>query len=83
MKKGYTEQQILEKKVQVYHAFRDIDDNLTIKLTKTIFEECRKSNLIFVSESFAKKVYEINKANVSIGNHNVSCRGAEIFFTTN
>ncbi|MFX1311060.1 MAG: hypothetical protein ACFFHD_00390 [Promethearchaeota archaeon] len=34
----------------------------------------------FVSEPFVKEVLEINKANVSIGNHGGGCRGAGDFF---
>ncbi|MFX1311059.1 MAG: hypothetical protein ACFFHD_00385 [Promethearchaeota archaeon] len=45
IKKGYSKQKILERIVQEYHDFKDIGDNLAIKFTKAIFEECRKSNL--------------------------------------
>ncbi len=80
MKKGYTEQQILERIVQEYHDFRDIDENLAIKFAKAIFEECRKSDLNTVSEPLLKEILEINKANISIGKQGVGCRGAGDFF---
>jgi len=80
IKKGYSEQQILERIVQEYHDFKDIDNSLAIKLAKAIFEECMKSDIKSVSNIFVKKLLDINIANVSIGKQGVGCRGAGDFF---
>jgi len=80
IKKGYSEQQILERIVKEYHDFKDIDNSLAMKFAKAIFEECRKSDIRSVSEPFVKDLLDINKANVSIGKQGVGCRGAGDFF---
>jgi len=80
IEKGYSEQQILERIVQEYHDFKDIDNSLAIKYAKTIFEECRMSDIKSVSEPFIRELLEINNAYVSIGKQGVGCRGAGDFF---
>ena len=80
IQKGYSEQQILERIVQEYQDFKDIDNSLAVKLAKAIFEECIKSDIRSVSEPFVKELLDINKANVSIGKQGVGCRGAGDFF---
>ncbi len=80
IKKGYSEQQILEKIVEEYHNFKEIDDNLAKKYAKAILEECRKSDINRVSNPFIREILDINRANVSIGKQGVGCRGSGDFF---
>ncbi|MEE9378021.1 MAG: AIR synthase-related protein [Candidatus Lokiarchaeia archaeon] len=80
IKKGCSEQQILERIVQEYHDFKDIDNSLAMKFAKAIFEECRRSDIRSVSELFVKELLDVNKANVSMGKQGVGCRGAGDFF---
>ena len=80
IQKGYSEQQILERIVQEYQDFKDIDNSLAFKFAKAIFDECTKSDISSVSEPFVKELLDINKANVSIGKQGVGCRGAGDFF---
>jgi hydrogenase expression/formation protein len=80
IKKGYSKPQILERIVQEYHDFKEIDNSLANKFADAIFEECIKSDIRSVSDPFVKKLLDINRANVSIGKQGVGCRGAGDFF---
>jgi len=80
IKKGYSEQQIIERIVQEYHDFKEIDNSLAIKLAKAILEECKKSDINLISEPFIKELLDIYKANVSMGKQGVGCRGTGDFF---
>jgi hydrogenase expression/formation protein len=80
IKKGYSEQEIVNRLVQEYHDFKEIDQILAIKLAKAILEECINSDLNSISEVFIKELLGVNNANVSIGEQGVGCRGAGDFF---
>ena len=49
-------------------------------LAEAIYEECKKSDVKNVSDSFIKYLLDISKANVTIGRQGVGCRGAGDFF---
>jgi hydrogenase expression/formation protein len=78
--KGYSEQQILERLIQEYHDFKDIDDTLAFNYARAVLEECQKSDIKGITDSFIKELLDINKANVSIGKQGVGCRGSGDFF---
>ncbi|UCC18138.1 MAG: hypothetical protein JSV62_08440 [Promethearchaeota archaeon] len=80
LKKGYSEQEIIGRLVQEYHDFKEIEESLAIKLAKAILDECIKSDPSSVSEIFVKDLLDINKAEVTIGEQGVGCRGAGDFF---
>ncbi len=80
IKKGYSDSQILERLVQEYLDFKDIDENLAFKLANAILEECKNSNIDYILDPFIKELLEVNKANVSVGKQGVGCRGAGDFF---
>jgi hydrogenase expression/formation protein len=80
MKKGYSEQQILERLVQEYHDFKEINDSLATKFAKAILEECQKSDINNVSNAFIRELLDINRAHVSVGKQGVGCRGSGDFF---
>jgi hydrogenase expression/formation protein len=80
IKKGYSEQEIVQRIVQEYHDFKDIDNSLAIKYAKAVLEECEKSDISSIKNQFIKDLLEINKANVTIGKQGVGCRGAGDFF---
>jgi len=80
MKKGYSDQEILDRLIQEYLDFKDIDKTTALKYSKAILEECKKSNINLVSDLFIKDLLKINKANVSVGKQGVGCRGAGDFF---
>ncbi len=80
MKKGYSEQQILEKLVQAYQDHKEIDDTTARVFAKAVLEECQKSDISSISDDFIKELLEINKANVTVGKQGVGCRGAGDFF---
>ena len=50
MKKGFTEQQILNRLVQEYLDFKDIDEKSALKLAKAVLEECQKSDIESISD---------------------------------
>jgi hydrogenase expression/formation protein len=80
IKKGYSDQQILNRVVKEYVDFKDIDDKLALTYAKAILEECRKSDISNVSNPFVREILEINLANVSVGKQGVGCRGTGDFF---
>ncbi len=80
IKKGYSEQDIIQRIVQEYHDFKDIENSLAVKYAKAVLEECQKSEIGSVKNPFMKELLDINRANVSIGKQGVGCRGAGDFF---
>ncbi|MFX0106592.1 MAG: AIR synthase-related protein [Candidatus Hodarchaeota archaeon] len=80
IKKGYSEHQILERIIQEYHDFKDIDNSSAIKFAKAILEECQNSDINSVSNPFIRELLDINKAHVSVGKQGVGCRGSGDFF---
>ncbi|MFX1391622.1 MAG: AIR synthase-related protein [Promethearchaeota archaeon] len=80
IKKQHSENQILERLIQEYQDFKDIDKNSALKYAKAILEECRQSDIQSVKTPFIKELLNINKANVTIGKQGVGCRGAGDFF---
>ena len=80
LKKGLTEEQIIERIVQEYLDFKDIDSSEALKYAKAVLEECKKSDIESVFNPFVKELLDINKSNVTIGKQGVGCRGAGDFF---
>jgi hydrogenase expression/formation protein len=80
MKKGYSEEKILKRLVQEYQDYKEIDEYSAINLAKAILEECQKSVISSVTIPFIREILNINKANVSVGNQGVGCRGSGDFF---
>ena len=80
MKKGYSEVQILERIIQEYQDFKEIDNTTALNLAKAILEECQKSDISKVSIPFIRDILSINMANVSVGKQGVGCRGSGDFF---
>ena len=78
--KGYSEQQILERLIQEYQDFKDIEIEHATSLAKAIYEECLQSDLRSVSDPFMRYILNINRANVTIGKQGVGCRGSGDFF---
>ncbi len=78
--RGYSERQILERLIQEYRDFKDLDDTLAIKYARAILEECQKSDIKDITDAFIRELLDINKANVSVGKQGVGCRGAGDFF---
>ncbi|MFW9942513.1 MAG: AIR synthase-related protein [Candidatus Thorarchaeota archaeon] len=80
LKKGYSEEEILKRLVQEYQDYKEIDEYSALNLAKAILEECQKSDISRVSISFIRDLLKISKANVSVGNQGVGCRGSGDFF---
>jgi hydrogenase expression/formation protein len=80
MKKGYSEQDIIQRLVQEYHDFKNIDNTLAINYANAVLEECKKSDISSVKNAFIKDLLDINNANVTIGKQGVGCRGVGDFF---
>jgi len=80
LNKGYTDQQIIQRLVQEYHDFKEIEDASAFKLAKAILDECRKSDKNLITDSFIKDLLDINEAEVTVGKQGVGCRGAGDFF---
>jgi hydrogenase expression/formation protein len=80
MKKGYSDQQILERLVQEYLDFKDIEKDLAYRYAQAVLEECKNSDINSLADPLIKELLEINKAEVSVGKQGVGCRGAGDFF---
>lgn len=80
MEKGLPREEILSRLVQEYGDYKDIDIKLAHKLASAVFEECEKSDLSNVETPFLKDLLKVNKANITVGNQGVGCRGAGDFF---
>jgi len=80
LKRNKSDEEILNRLVQEYMDFKDITKELAYKLAKAILTECKKSDIIKISEPFLKDLLEINEANVTMGKQGVGCRGAGDFF---
>ncbi|MBY9007442.1 MAG: hypothetical protein KGD63_11860 [Candidatus Lokiarchaeota archaeon] len=80
IQKGFSEDDIIERLVQEYLDFKDIDKVLAYTYAKAVYEECKKSDISQLSNFFIKELLEIPMANVSSGKQGVGCRGAGDFF---
>ena len=80
IEKGFSKEKIIARLVSEYLDYKDTDEKTATSLSEAIYEECKKSDLKNVSDSFVKYLLDINKANVSIGKQGVGCRGAGDFF---
>ncbi len=80
IKKGYSESQILERLIQEYLDFKDIDDTLVLKYAKAVLDECQKSDIKGITDTFIRELLDINESNVSVGKQGVGCRGSGDFF---
>ena len=75
-----TDEEILNRLVQEYLDFKDIDEKLAYTFANAILTECKRSDIGTVSDSFTRYLLDINKANVTIGKQGVGCRGSGDFF---
>jgi len=80
MEKGCSKEEIIERLINEYMDFKDIEQESATMLAEAIYEECKKSDVKNVSDSFIKYLLDISKANVTIGRQGVGCRGAGDFF---
>ena len=80
IEKGKTKQEIIQRLIQEYLDFKDIDINNANRLANAVYEECIKSDISKLPTSFIKNLLSINDASVSVGNQGVGCRGAGDFF---
>jgi hydrogenase expression/formation protein len=75
-----SDEEILERLVQEYVDFKDIDKESAYTLANAVLIECKKSDISKISEPFIKELLDVNKANVTVGKQGVGCRGAGDFF---
>ncbi len=80
MEKGFKKEEIIVRLVNEYMDFKDIDQESATLLAAAIYEECKKSDIITVSDPFIRNLLDINMANVTIGKQGVGCRGSGDFF---
>lgn len=80
LEKGLNDSEIIERLIQEYQDFKDIDSHKAKKLSKAVLEECKKSDVKNISNNFIKDLLDINKSDISVGKQGVGCRGAGDFF---
>lgn len=80
LKKGNSDQEIINRLVQEYLDYKDIDQNLANKLASAVLEESKMSDINSVSDFFIKDLLYVHRANVTVGKQGVGCRGAGDFF---
>ncbi len=77
--KGYSEEKILHRLVQEYLDYKDyLDETTAKKYAHAILDECIKSDIKPITDSFLKGLLDFNKANVTVGKQGVG--GAGDFF---
>lgn len=80
MQKGYSDGEIIDRLIKEYIDYKDINEDRARLLSKAVLEECKKSDISSISDSFIKNLLSINKAEITIGEQGVGCRGAGDFF---
>ncbi len=75
-----SDEEILNRLVQEYSDFKDIDKESAYTLANAVLIECKKSDISKITEPFIKELLDVNKANVTVGKQGVGCRGAGDFF---
>ncbi|MHA2289732.1 MAG: AIR synthase-related protein [Promethearchaeota archaeon] len=75
-----TDEEIVERLVQEYVDFKDIDKEVAHKLANAILIECKRSDISKVSKPFIKELLGVNNADVTVGKQGVGCRGVGDFF---
>ena len=77
---GVSDENIIDRLVQEYLDFKNIDKSSAYNLANAVLEECRKSDINSVSNTFIKKLLDIHEAKITVGKQGVGCRGAGDFF---
>jgi hydrogenase expression/formation protein len=80
LEKDFSKEEIILRLVNEYMDFKDIQKESAIPLAEAIYEECKKSDIKTVSDTFMRYLLDINRANVTIGRQGVGCRGSGDFF---
>ena len=80
IKKGYSDDQIIDRLVQEYQDFKEIDIDLATKYAIAILDECKKSDISNIQDSFLKELLNVQESGITIGKQGVGCRGAGDFF---
>jgi hydrogenase expression/formation protein len=77
---GVSDEKIVERLVQEYLDYKDIDKSSAYNLANAVLEECKKSNINLISNTFIRELLDIHKADITVGKQGVGCRGAGDFF---
>ncbi len=80
IRKGYSEEQIVERLVEEYLDFKEITKEKAKILARAVLEECKNSDTSSIGNPFIKRLLTINEANITVGKQGVGCRGAGDFF---
>ncbi|MHA1723319.1 MAG: hypothetical protein ACTSYC_06760 [Promethearchaeota archaeon] len=80
IKKGFSEEQIIERLVEEYLDFKEITREKAKVLAKAVLEECKNSDITSIDHPFIKQLLMVNEANITVGKQGVGCRGAGDFF---
>ena len=80
LQKGYNDEDIIERLIQSYQDFKEINKSQAFKYAKAILEECKVSEVKTIKNTYIKELLNINNANVSVGKQGVGCGGAGDFF---
>lgn len=80
MQKGFDDEKIIQRLVQEYLDHKNIGEKKAYVLAQAVLEECRNSDISDLTNEFIKELLDFNRANVTIGNQGVGCRGGGDFF---
>ncbi|MEJ2277807.1 MAG: AIR synthase related protein, partial [Candidatus Lokiarchaeota archaeon] len=80
MQKGFDDEKIIQRLVQEYLDHKNIGEIKAYVLAQAVLEECRNSDISDLTNEFIKELLDFNRANVTIGNQGVGCRGGGDFF---
>ena len=71
---------IIERLVQEYETFKDLPKENLTHLASSILKESQNSMISIDDNSILKKILQIPKSNVTMGEGGVGCRGRGDFF---
>jgi hydrogenase expression/formation protein len=77
--KKWTKDQIIDKLVEEYLVYKEIDIDEATQLARAVLEECEKSEYTG-KDPLVKEILDIPMANIAVGEQGVGCRGVGDFF---
>lgn len=77
--KGVENEEIIEKLIMEYLFYKDIPKRDAMRLANAVFQEVKNSNEP-VKDTIIQELLEIPRANITVGNQGIGCRGWGDFF---
>lgn len=79
LSKGLTKEQIIDKMIQEYLIYKEIDHKEAQELAEAVFEECINSRYTG-NDKEIQMILDVPNSGITVGKQGVGCRGAGDFF---